>query len=71
MLAPRTGELLRSMRTGEIFAVKMTKDDRILLQSLDGAIEVLTGRVGLDLFYEEIPEQRRDDSRARNICAAD
>ena len=42
MRVPGIGALVRSTRTGDIFTVKMTKDDRVLLQSLDGAVTVLS-----------------------------
>jgi len=58
MIIPKAGELLRSTRTGDVFFVQVTNGDRVLLQSLDGAIQVLTGRSVVDLFYEEIQDRR-------------
>lgn len=56
MIVPRIGELLRSTRTGDIYKVTMTKDERVILQSLDGSSQILTARKALNLFYEALPQ---------------
>jgi hypothetical protein len=56
MVVPRIGELLMSRRTNEIYKVKLTKDERVILQSLDGSSQILTERRALDLFYEALPQ---------------
>ena len=69
MRVPGIGSLVRSTRTGDIFTVKMTKDDRVLLQSLDGAVTVLRGRAAVELFYAELRDQRRCGRAAQKIPA--
>jgi len=71
MIVPKTGDLLRSTRTGDVFFVQMTKGDRILLQSLDGAVQVLTGRAAVDLFYEEIQGRQGRRAPARDVSISD
>ena len=71
MIVPKAGELLRSTRTGDVFFVQVTKGDRVLLQSLDGAIQVLTGKAVVDLFYEEIQDRRGRRAPARNVSISD
>jgi hypothetical protein len=56
MAVPRIGGLLKSTLTGDVLTVKKTGNGRVLLQSLDGTLQVLTGRAAVDLFYEEIPD---------------
>jgi|MudIll2142460700_1097286.scaffolds.fasta_scaffold626625_2 hypothetical protein len=56
MIVPRIGELLRNTRTGDIYKVEMTKDERVTLQSLDGSSQILTERRALNLFYEALPQ---------------
>ena len=58
MAVPRIGGLLKSTLTGDVLTVKKTRNGRVLLQSLDGSIQVLTGRAAVDLFYEEISDRR-------------
>jgi hypothetical protein len=56
MIVPRIGELLRSKRTNEIYKVQLTKDERVILQSIDGSSQILTERRALGLFYETLPQ---------------
>ena len=56
MIAPKVGELLRSRRTGEVFAVEKTRDERVILQSLDGSSQVLTEKRALAMFYEPLSQ---------------
>ena len=58
MKATETGRLVRSRRTGDLFTVTTAGQERVILQSLDGAVQVLTGREAIELFYEEIPDRK-------------
>jgi hypothetical protein len=56
MIVLRIGERLRSRRTNEIYKIKLTKDERVILDSLDGSSQILTERRALDLFYEALTQ---------------
>lgn len=58
MAVPRIGGLVKSALTGDVLTVKRTGNGRVLLQSLDGTLQVLTGRAAVDLFYEEMPDRQ-------------
>lgn len=58
MAVPKIGGLLKSTLTGDVLSVKKTGNGRVLLQSLDGTLQVLTGRAAVDLFYEEMPDRQ-------------
>ena len=49
------GEVLKSLLTGKVFQVKLLTDQMVVLQSLDGETQVLTGKVSLKYFYEKLP----------------
>ena len=52
------GEALKYRSTGRIFEVKKRTDQVVILQSLDGATQVLTGEKNIFDFFEEPPEGR-------------
>ena len=56
MMAPRIGEFLKSRRSGEVYRVERTRDERVILQSLDGSSQVLTEKRALGMFYEALPQ---------------
>ncbi|NWF56520.1 MAG: hypothetical protein HXY45_17170 [Syntrophaceae bacterium] len=50
------GETLKYRSTGHIFEVKKRTDQVVILQSLDGSTQVLTGEKSVFDFFEEPPK---------------
>jgi hypothetical protein len=48
------GEVLKSLLTGKVFQVKLLTDQVVVLQSLDGQTQVMTGKISLKYFYEKL-----------------
>jgi hypothetical protein len=51
------GEMLKSTLTGKVYQVKVLTDQMVVLQSLDGLTQVMTGKLSLDYFYERLSPQ--------------
>lgn len=49
------GEMLKSTLTGKVYQVKVLTDQMVVLQSLDGLTQVMTGKLSLNYFYEKLP----------------
>ena len=49
------GEMLKSTLTGKVYQVKVLTDHMVVLQSLDGLTQVMTGKLSLNYFYEKLP----------------
>ncbi len=54
MISIEKGEVLKSLLTGKVFQVKLLTDQMVVLQSLDGETQVMTGKVSLKYFYEKL-----------------
>ena len=54
MITPAIGEVLRSSLTGKVYEVRRILDQMVILQSLNGMNQVLTGKENLSLFYEKV-----------------
>jgi hypothetical protein len=54
MITPAIGEILRSSLTGKVYEVRRILDQMVILQSLNGMNQVLTGNENLSLFYEKV-----------------
>jgi hypothetical protein len=46
-------DVLKSVLTGKIYKIKTTRDQIVILESLDGSSQVLTERSNLKWFYEK------------------
>ncbi len=51
---------LRSKITGHVYEVKRIVDEMIVLESLNGASQVLTELSNIALFYESEPKKNED-----------
>jgi len=51
------GEMLKSTLTGKVYQVKVLTDQMVVLQSLDGLTQVMTGKLSLNYFYEKLPPE--------------
>jgi hypothetical protein len=51
------GELLKSTLTGKVYQVKLFTEQMVILQSLDGLTQVMTGKLSLNYFYEKLPPE--------------
>ncbi|NWG01287.1 MAG: hypothetical protein HXY44_00340 [Syntrophaceae bacterium] len=54
MITPAIGEIFKSSRTRKMYEVRRILDQMVILQSLNGLSEVLTGKENLGLFYEKV-----------------
>ncbi len=59
----REGEWVRNASTGRLYRVKMIKNQWILLEEENGAIQALTGISGLEFFYRRVREEQRPEVR--------
>jgi hypothetical protein len=54
MITPVVGEIFRSSLTGKVYEVRRMLDQMVILRSLNGLNQVLTGKDNLSLFYEKV-----------------
>jgi len=55
MLTPEEGEILKYRLTGSIFEVKKITNQFVILHSLDGLTQIMTGKKSLLNLFEKIP----------------
>ncbi len=55
MTAPEQGEIIKNRLTGNIFEVKKITDQFVILYSLDGLMQIMTGKKSLIYSFEKIP----------------
>jgi hypothetical protein len=55
MYTVEKGEVLKSTLTGKVYRVKVLTDQMVVLQSIDGLTQVMTGKLSLNYFYEKLP----------------
>jgi hypothetical protein len=55
-------DVLKSVFTGKIYKIKTTRDQIVILESLDGSSQVLTERSNLNLFYENVENVKTPSS---------
>jgi len=53
----KEGNKMESILTGKLYQVKTIKEWSVVLESLDGSIQVLTEKGNLELFYKEIDHE--------------
>ena len=59
MTIPEQGEIMKSRLTGNFFEVKKITDQFVILYSLDGLMQIMTGKKGLIESFEKIPQDER------------
>ncbi len=59
MIIPEQGEILKNRLTGNMFEVKKITDQFVILYSLDGLMQIMTGKNGLIQLFEKIPQDER------------
>ena len=55
MTIPAEGEILKYRSTGNIFEVKKITNQFVILYSVDGSTQIMTGEMSLDYLFEKIP----------------
>ncbi len=63
MIIPEEGEIMKNRLTGNIFEVKKITDQFVILYSLDGGMQIMTGKKGLIHSFEKIPLQETIEER--------
>ncbi len=58
MITPEKGEMLKYRLTGGIFEVKKITNQFVILHSLDGLTQIMTGKKSLLNLFEKIPYVR-------------
>lgn len=56
MTIPEQGEIMKNRLTGNIFEVKKITDQFVILYSLDGSMQIMTGKKGLIHSFEKMTE---------------
>ncbi len=56
MAIPEEGEIMKNRLTGNIFEVKKITDQFVILYSLDGLMQIMTGKESLIHSFEKIPQ---------------
>ncbi len=54
MIIPQQGEIMKYRFTGNIFEVKKITDQFVILYSLDGSMQIMTGKKNLSHSFEKI-----------------
>jgi hypothetical protein len=55
MITPEEGEILKYRLTGNIFEVKKITNQFVILHSMDGLTQIMTGKRSLLNLFEKIP----------------
>lgn len=55
MMTPEEGEILKYRLTGNIFEVKKITNQFVILHSMDGLTQIMTGKRSLLNLFEKIP----------------
>jgi hypothetical protein len=56
MVIPEQGEVMKNRLTGNFFEVKKIMDQFVILSSLDGLMQIMTGKKSLIQSFEKIPQ---------------
>lgn len=54
MIIPEEGEILKYLPTGDVFEVKKTTNQFVILDSPDGLTQIMTGKRSLVNLFEKI-----------------
>jgi hypothetical protein len=63
MIVPREGNMLKHMRTGDIFKVKKITDRFVILDSVDGSSQILTEKKSFAFPFEFREVARAEPTR--------
>ena len=55
MIIPEEGEILKYRPTGNIFEIKKITNQCVVLHSMDGLTQIMTGKKSLVNFFEKTP----------------
>ncbi len=55
MIIPAEGEILKYLPAGNIFKIKKITNQFVILHSIDGMTQVMTGKKSLVNLFEKIP----------------
>jgi hypothetical protein len=70
MTAPKMGETVRYLRTGDLFEVRKVANGFVILHSKDGSSQIMTGAEGFDLYFRRTwPMGPRQDFNSRSTSA--
>ncbi len=56
MIIPEEGEILKYRPTGNIFEIKKITNQFVVLHSMDGLTQIMTGKKSLIHSFEKIPQ---------------
>ncbi len=56
MIIPKEGEILKYRATGNIFRVNKITNQFVILQSMNGLTQIMTGEKSLVGLFEKIPD---------------
>jgi len=59
MTIPEQGEIMKNRLTGNMFEVKKITDQFVILYSLDGLMQIITGKKSLIHSFDKIPQDER------------
>ena len=65
MIIPTQGEIMKNRSTGNIFEVEKVTDQFVILSSLDGLMQIMTGKKSLIHLFEKIPQ---DETIRENVA---
>jgi hypothetical protein len=54
MTSPKTGEILKYLRTGGLFEVKKVTNEFVILHAQDGPSQILTGKGSFDFLFARV-----------------
>ena len=55
MITPKEGDIVRYLRNGNLFKVRKVANDFVILDSLDGLSQIMTGKKGFESIFERTP----------------
>jgi hypothetical protein len=65
MIIPEQGEIMKNRLTGNMFEVKKITDQFVILYSLDGLMQIMTGKKNLIHSFEKVPQ---DETIRENVA---
>jgi hypothetical protein len=67
MTSPKTGEILKYLRTGGLFEVKKVTNEFVILYARDGSSQIMTGKGSFDFLFAKVSPL---ESTPQNINSA-
>jgi hypothetical protein len=56
MITPRKGEIMKYLKDGNLFEVRKVDKEFVILRSLDGLSQILTGQKSFPFLFAGIPK---------------